>query len=159
MKPKHKRLVFVGTGLALLAFAAFLILSAMEDSVVFFHSPTEVVEGTANASRRIRLGGLVEMGSVEKSSGTQTRFRVTDLKATVPVSYTGVLPDLFREGQGVVVEGQLRDGVFVADQVLAKHDETYMPPEVADALKKSGQWQHMKESMQQAGQLPGSKTR
>ncbi len=159
MKPKHKRLVFVGTGLALLAFAAFLILSAMEDSVVFFHSPTEVVEGTANASRRIRLGGLVEMGSVEKGSGTQMRFRVTDLKATVPVSYTGVLPDLFREGQGVVVEGQLRDGVFVADQVLAKHDETYMPPEVADALKKSGQWQHMKESMQQAGQLPGSKTR
>lgn len=159
MKPKHKRLVFVGTGLALLAFAAFLVLSAMEDSVVFFHSPTEVVEGTANANRRIRLGGLVEVGSVEKGSGAQTRFRVTDLEATVPVTYTGVLPDLFREGQGVVVEGQLRNGVFVADQVLAKHDETYMPPEVADALKKSGQWQHMRDSMQQAGQLPGSKTR
>ena len=159
MKPKHKRLVFVGTGLALLAFAAFLVLSAVEDSVVFFHSPAEVVEGTANANRRIRLGGLVEVGSVEKGSGAQTRFRVTDLEATVPVTYTGVLPDLFREGQGVVVEGQLRDGVFVADQVLAKHDETYMPPEVADALKKSGQWQHIRDSMQQAGQLPGSKTR
>ncbi len=159
MKPKHKRLVFVGTGLALLAFAAFLVLSAVEDSVVFFLSPAEVVEGTANANRRIRLGGLVEVGSVQNGSGAQTHFRVTDLKAAVPVTYTGVLPDLFREGQGVVVEGQLRDGVFVADQVLAKHDETYMPPEVADALKKSGQWQHIRDSMQQAGQLPGSKTR
>jgi cytochrome c-type biogenesis protein CcmE len=157
VKPKHKRFVFVGIGLGLLGFAAFLVLSAMEDSVVFFQSPTEVMAGEASAHRRIRLGGLVEDGSVEKRPGAQTHFRVTDLTTAVPVTFTGVLPDLFREGQGVVVEGQLRDGVFVADQVLAKHDENYMPPEVADALKQSGQWQHMKDRMQ-AGQSPGNKT-
>lgn len=155
MRPKHKRLAFVGIGLGLLAFAAFLILSAARDSVVFFHTPTEVAEKQTRDDRRLRLGGLVEEGSVVRGQGTQVRFRVTDLANAVPVTYTGVLPDLFREGQGVVVEGRLRDGVFVADQVLAKHDEKYMPPEVADALKQSGQWQHMKDSLQQAGQMPG----
>ena len=155
MRPKHKRLVFVGVGLGILAFAAFLVLSAIRDSVVFFHTPTEVAEKKTADDRRMRLGGLVEEGSVERGQGTQTHFRVTDLANAVPVTYTGVLPDLFREGQGVVVEGRIRDGVFVAEQVLAKHDENYMPPEVADALKKSGQWQHMKDSLQQAGQMPG----
>jgi cytochrome c-type biogenesis protein CcmE len=155
VKPKHKRLVFVGIGLGLLGFAAFLVLSAIEESGVFFHSPTEVAEQRTTTDRRMRLGGLVEAGSVERGQGPQVRFRVTDLAHAVPVTYTGVLPDLFREGQGVVVEGRLRDGVFAADQVLAKHDESYMPPEVAEALKKSGQWQHMKDSMQQAGQMPG----
>lgn len=155
MRPKHKRLIFVGIGMGLLGFAAFLVLSAIEDSVVFFRSPTEVVQQQGASDRRMRLGGLVEDGSVERGQGLESRFRVTDLSNAVPVAYTGVLPDLFREGQGVVVEGYLRNGVFVADQVLAKHDENYMPPEVADALKKSGQWQHMKESMQEAGQLSG----
>lgn len=155
MRPKHKRLVFVGIGLGLLAFAAFLILSAARDSVVFFRTPTEVAGKQTRDDRRLRLGGLVEEGSVERGEGTRIRFRVTDLANAVPVTYTGVLPDLFREGQGVVVEGRLHDGVFVADQVLAKHDEKYMPPEVADALKQSGQWQHMKDSLQQAGQMPG----
>jgi cytochrome c-type biogenesis protein CcmE len=158
VKPKYKRSVFVGIGLCLLAFAVFLVLSAIEDTVVFFQSPTEVLAGEASAQRRIRLGGLVEAGSVEQRSGAQTHFRVTDLTTAVPVTFTGVLPDLFREGQGVVVEGRLQDGIFVADQVLAKHDENYMPPEVADALKQSGHWQQMKERMQQAGQSPGSKT-
>ena len=158
MRPKHKRLVFVGVGLGILAFAAFLVLSAIRDSVVFFHTPTEVAEKQTAGDRRMRLGGLVEEGSVERGQGAQTHFRVTDLANAVPVTYTGVLPDLFREGQGVVVEGRLRDGVFVAEQVLAKHDENYMPPEVADALKKSGQWQHMKQSLQQAGQMPGKTT-
>ena len=159
MRPKYKRLIFVGLGLGLIGFAMFLVLSALKDEVVFFHSPTEVVENRTAADRRMRLGGLVEEGSIERGQGAQTRFRVTDLANTVLVTYTGVLPDLFREGQGVVVEGRLRSGVFVADQVLAKHDENYMPPEVADALKKSGQWQHMRESLQQAGQIPGKGSR
>lgn len=155
MKPRHKRLWFVGIGLGLLAFAAFLVLSALEDSVVFFHSPTDVAEKGIAPDRRLRLGGLVEVGSLDRSEGTQVHFRVTDLNRAIPVTFTGVLPDLFREGQGVVVEGHLQENVFVADQVLAKHDENYMPPEVANALKQSGQWQHMRESMQQTGQLPG----
>lgn len=159
MRPKYKRLIFVGLGLGLIGFAMFLVLSALKDEVVFFHSPTEVVENRTAADRRMRLGGLVEEGSIERGQGAQTRFRVTDLANAVLVTYTGVLPDLFREGQGVVVEGRLRGGVFVADQVLAKHDENYMPPEVADALKKSGQWQHMRESLQQAGQIPGKGSR
>lgn len=159
MRPKYKRLIFVGLGLGLIGFAMFLVLSALKDEVVFFHTPTEVVENRTAADRRMRLGGLVEEGSIERGQGAQTRFRVTDLANTVLVTYTGVLPDLFREGQGVVVEGRLRSGVFVADQVLAKHDENYMPPEVADALKKSGQWQHMRESLQQAGQIPGKGSR
>lgn len=158
MRPKHKRLVFVGIGLGLLGFAAVLVLSAIRESVVFFHSPTEVAEQRTAVDRRMRLGGLVENGSIERGQGAQTRFRVTDFANAIPVTYTGVLPDLFREGQGVVVEGRLQNGVFIADQVLAKHDENYMPPEVADALKKSGQWQHMKESLQQAGQMPRKST-
>jgi cytochrome c-type biogenesis protein CcmE len=153
MKLKHRRLTFVLIGVGLLGLAAALVLSAFEEAIVFFHSPTEVIENPPAGDRRLRLGGLVEDGSVERGSGPEIRFRVTDLVNTVPVSFTGVLPDLFREGQGVVAEGHLEAGVFVADQVLAKHDENYMPPEVADALKKSGQWQHMRETMEESGQM------
>ena len=157
MKPKRKRLIFVGIGAGLLGLAAFLVLNALKDSVVFFHSPTEVAEQKVSMERRLRLGGLVEEGSVQRGTGAQVRFRVTDLANAVPITYTGILPDLFREGQGVVVEGRFKNGVLVADQVLAKHDENYMPPEVAEALKKSGQWQHMQDSMRAAGQLPPAK--
>jgi cytochrome c-type biogenesis protein CcmE len=154
VRPKHRRLVFVAVGLGILGFAAFLVLGALEESVVFFHTPTEVAEQRVSLDRRVRVGGLVEEGSVQKGTGPQVRFRVTDLANDIPVTYSGILPDLFREGQGVVVEGRVTNGVLAADQVLAKHDEKYMPPEVAESLKKSGQWQHMQESMREAGQLP-----
>ncbi len=153
MKPKYRRLTFVAIGLGLLGIAAALILSAFQESIVFFHSPSELVEHANLTDRRLRIGGLVEDGSVARDGAT-VRFRVTDLANSVGVAYTGILPDLFREGQGVVAEGRMEGGVFVADQVLAKHDETYMPPEVAEALKKSGQWQHMREAMEQGGQMP-----
>ncbi len=159
MKRKHKRLTFVGLGLLLLATAAALILTALEDSVVFFYSPTDLLskEAELGPDRRLRIGGLVEEGSVERTDGGAiTSFLVTDLQNVVPVTYRGLLPDLFREGQGVVAEGSWRDGRFVASEVLAKHDENYMPPEVADALKKSGKWQHMKDAMESSGQINGS---
>ncbi|MHA1597170.1 MAG: cytochrome c maturation protein CcmE [Alphaproteobacteria bacterium] len=140
MKRKHKRLTFVGLALLLIAAAAALILNAYEESIVFFHSPTDIVEKKVNSDRRLRLGGLVEDGSIEKKADAVVTFRVTDLSNTVAVSYRGILPDLFREGQGVVAEGIFKDGVFRADEVLAKHDETYMSKDVSDALKKSGQW-------------------
>jgi cytochrome c-type biogenesis protein CcmE len=154
VKPKHKRLVFVGIGMGLLGLAAILVLTALEDSVVFFQTPSQVAEKHIAEDRRLRVGGLVEEGSVQRGTGAEVRFRVSDLVNTVAVSYHGILPDLFREGQGIVVEGRIRDDVLVADQVLAKHDEKYMPPEVADALKESGQWRHMQDSMRANGQLP-----
>ncbi len=157
MKLKHRRLTFVLIGLGLLGVAATLVLSAFEEAIVFFHSPTDVIEDPPADDRRLRVGGLVEDGSVERGGDTVVRFRVTDMANTIPVSFDGVLPDLFREGQGVVAEGHLENGVFVADQVLAKHDENYMPPEVADALKRSGHWQEMQEKMQEAGQIEGSR--
>jgi cytochrome c-type biogenesis protein CcmE len=157
VKPKHRRLTFVLIGLGLLGVAAALVLSAFDEAIVFFRSPSDLVEKAELGDRRLRLGGLVEEGSVERGSGTDVRFRITDLENAIPVRYTGILPDLFREGQGVVAEGRMQDGVFVADEVLAKHDETYMPPEVADALKKSGQWQHMREKLEQSGQLAKEK--
>lgn len=140
MKRKHKRLTFVLIALLLLGGASALVLSAFEENIVFFQSPTDIAEGKVTQDRRFRLGGLVEEGSVDRSAGKTVTFRVTDLAKSVSVSYTGILPDLFREGQGVVCEGKLVGGTFIADEVLAKHDENYMPPEVADALKKSGQW-------------------
>jgi cytochrome c-type biogenesis protein CcmE len=140
MKRKHKRLTFVGVALVLLAGAAALVLSAFEENIVFFMSPTDIAANKVSENQRFRLGGLVEEGSVDRSGGETVTFKVTDITNIVAVSYTGILPDLFREAQGVVAEGRLKNGVFVADEVLAKHDETYMPPEVADALKKSGQW-------------------
>ena len=140
MKRKHKRLTFVGVALVLLAGAAALVLLAFEDNIVFFMSPTDIAANKVSENQRFRLGGLVEEGSVDRSGGETVTFKVTDITNSVAVTYTGILPDLFREAQGVVAEGRLKNGVFVADEVLAKHDETYMPPEVADALKKSGQW-------------------
>jgi len=140
MKRKHKRLTFVGVALVLLAGAAALVLSAFEENIVFFMSPTDIAANKVSENQRFRLGGLIEEGSVDRSGGETVTFKVTDITNSVAVTYTGILPDLFREAQGVVAEGRLKNGVFVADEVLAKHDETYMPPEVADALKKSGQW-------------------
>jgi cytochrome c-type biogenesis protein CcmE len=140
MKRKHKRLTFVGVALVLLAGAAALVLLAFEENIVFFMSPTDIAANKVSENQRFRLGGLVEEGSVDRSGGETVTFKVTDITNIVAVSYTGILPDLFREAQGVVAEGRLKNGVFVADEVLAKHDETYMPPEVADALKQSGQW-------------------
>ena len=143
MTRKRRRLVFVAGGLVALGIATALVLNAFEESLVFFYTPTDIVERKPAPEQRFRLGGLVEEASVERAAdGLTTTFRITDLSHVVAVSYTGLLPDLFREGQGVVTEGQLTaNGVFIASEVLAKHDETYMPPEVAEALKKSGQWQ------------------
>ena len=141
MKRKHRRLVFLGAGLGALGLAAGLVLSALDDTLVFFHDPSTVRERDFPPDQRLRIGGLVEENSVVRADdGLTVRFTVTDLAHTVPVTYSGILPDLFREGQGVVAEGYLEGGVFQADEVLAKHDENYMPREVADALKKSGQW-------------------
>ena len=142
MKRKHRRLTFILTCLVLLGAAAGLVLVAFEDNLVFFYSPTDLTVKDIPEGRRFRIGGLVEEGSVTRlADGLTVSFRVTDLSKTVPVTYKGVLPDLFREGQGVVAEGYLdANGVFTAEMVLAKHDENYMPPEVADALRASGQW-------------------
>jgi cytochrome c-type biogenesis protein CcmE len=116
-----------------------LVLFALEDSIVFFHTPSDVAEGRMAPERRFRLGGLVAKGSLKRGAGTKVSFDVTDTLKTVPVSYDGILPDLFREGQGVVAEGRIGPGgVFEADSVLAKHDENYMPPEVAKALREKG---------------------
>ncbi len=140
LKPKHRRLLLVGLSLSVLAVAAFLILRALNENLVFFYSPTMVMEKKPEPDQRFRIGGLVEAGSVERR-GSEASFRVTDGAHVVTVVYAGALPDLFREGQGVVADGNLsRDGVFQAREVLARHDENYMPPEVAEALKKSGVW-------------------
>ena len=143
LKRKHRRLVFVVAGMTSLLIAAGLVLNAFEDNLVFFYTPSDLVEKDITEGRRFRLGGLVEEGSVKRlADGLTVEFTVTDLVATIPVSYRGPLPDLFREGQGVVTEGKMAaGGLFIADSVLAKHDENYMPPEVAEALKASGQWQ------------------
>jgi cytochrome c-type biogenesis protein CcmE len=129
----------IGTAVAILAIAAIMVAFALRDTIVFFQTPSDVAEGKVQVGERFRLGGLVADGSVLRGEGTKVRFDVTDTEKSVSVSYEGILPDLFREGQGVVTEGKLdADGHFVADTVLAKHDENYMPPEVADALKKKG---------------------
>lgn len=142
MKRKHKRLSFVALGIIILAIAASLILFAFKDNIVFFLSPTEITnklqKNEINPDQRLRIGGLVKKGSVTK--GALNRFKVTDLNKSIVVEFKGLLPDLFREGQGIVAEGKYNNGVFTASEVLAKHDETYMPPEVAEALKKSGKW-------------------
>jgi cytochrome c-type biogenesis protein CcmE len=141
MTRKRRRLVLIGGGLAVLAIAVALMLNAFRDSIVFFNSPSDVAERHIAPGTRIRLGGLVKTGSLVHSNDLKIRFDVTDGNREIAVVYQGVLPDLFREGQGVVAEGALDgSGVFAADTILAKHDETYMPKEVADALKKSGHW-------------------
>jgi len=138
---KQRRLVFVLAGMATLGAAAALVLYNLKDSMVFFYSPTDLVTKSVPKDRRIRVGGLVEQGSVRRAADATVEFRVTDTAHSVPVVYRGVLPDLFREGQGVVAEGRFEPGGrFRADDVLAKHDEKYMPPEVVDALKKAGEW-------------------
>ena len=141
MTRKRKRLIFVLSGLALLGLATALTLSALKDNLVFFYSPSDLYSKGVESGRLLRLGGLVENGSV-KRDGRMVYFNVTDGRKSVPVTYGGDLPDLFREGQGVVVEGRMQaDGNFAASTVLAKHDEKYMPPEVVDALKRAGRWQ------------------
>jgi cytochrome c-type biogenesis protein CcmE len=141
MTRKQRRLVLIGTGVGVLAVAVALMLNAFRDSIVFFNSPTDVAAKQVPPGTRIRLGGLVKNGSLVRADGLRVRFEVTDGKGEIPVKYDGVLPDLFREGQGVVAEGTLdNSGTFDADTILAKHDATYMPKEVVDALKKSGHW-------------------
>ena len=140
MKRKHRRLSVLLLAVLAAGTAAALVLAAFEDNLVYFRSPSEIAAWEASGER-MRMGGLVKTGSLLRQ-GARVAFRVTDLKNEVEVIYEGILPDLFREGQGVVVEGRLLPGgVFRADGVLAKHDETYMPPEVAEALKESGRWQ------------------
>ncbi len=141
MTRKQRRLVLISAGVGILGLAAGLVLSALKDSIVFFNSPTDLVEKHITPGTRIRLGGLVVPGSVVKGKDLNVRFEVSDGNKAIGVSYQGILPDLFREGQGVVTEGTLDPaGGFKADTVLAKHDERYMPKEVADALKKQGPW-------------------
>jgi cytochrome c-type biogenesis protein CcmE len=141
MTRKQTRLAIVLSSLTVGAFAVGLILYAISDTIVFFYTPSEIAEKNVKPGTRIRLGGLVETGSIVKESTTVTSFIVTDQIGTIKVRHEGQLPDLFREGQGVVAEGaQAADGVFVADSVLAKHDENYMPKDVADRLKEKGVW-------------------
>jgi cytochrome c-type biogenesis protein CcmE len=145
MTRKQKRMAVIATGMGILAVAVGLVLFALEDTIVFFYGPSEVAAKTIGPGQRFRLGGLVAEGSVVRGEGKTVRFVVTDMKTTLPVTYTGILPDLFREGQGVVAEGRLDAmGTFEADSVLAKHDENYMPPEVAKVLKEQGEWKPSK---------------
>jgi cytochrome c-type biogenesis protein CcmE len=137
VKPRHKRLLAILGGLAALGAATALVLTAFQDNLVFFFTPTQVAEKEAPQGRLFRIGGMVENGSV-KRDGVEVRFVVTDTAKTIPVVYRGALPDLFREGKGVVAQGTLGpDGVFTAREVLAKHDENYMPPEAAHAVEKA----------------------
>lgn len=140
MKARHKRFGIVLVGMAALGLASYLVLNALEGNLSYFFSPTEVVQGKAPADHVFRLGGLVEAGSVTRKEGELTvNFVVTDMAQRVTVAYSGILPDLFAEGQGVIAQGRMGpDQVFIAQEVLAKHDETYMPPEVASALEEAG---------------------
>ena len=136
MKPRHKRLALIGGIVGSVAVATGLVLNAFQSNLVFFFSPSQVVAKEAPTARTFRLGGLVQEGSV-KRNGTEVEFAVTDTAQTISVRYTGILPDLFKEGKGVVAQGQLQGDVFMAREVLAKHDENYMPPEAAEALKQA----------------------
>ena len=157
MTRKQRRLVMIGAAGAILAVAATLVLSALRDSIVFFNSPTDIVEKHVAPGTRIRLGGLVAEGSVVRGENLDVKFSVTDGKSSINAAYRGILPDLFREGQGVIAEGTLDSaGVFKADSVLAKHDEKYMPKEVADALKKQGLWKEESGKMIPATSAPAN---
>ena len=152
MTPRKKRLLFALVGLGALGLATTFVLNAFRENLVFFFSPSDVAAGKPPAERAFRLGGMVVEGSVERGGdGLTVRFVVTDFAQSVPVKFTGILPDLFTEGQGVVAQGRLGpDGTFLASEVLAKHDETYMPPEVADALERAGK--------EPPGGMPGSRS-
>ncbi|MEE1654896.1 cytochrome c maturation protein CcmE [Microvirga sp. CF3062] len=142
MTRKQRRLTLIGVAGCVLAVALGLVLYAMNDTIVFFNSPADIQAKSVQPGTRIRLGGLVKEGSVQRGADQQITFEVMDAQAVIKVNYKGLLPDLFREGQGIVAEGILESSsVFRADSVLAKHDENYMPREVADALKKQGHWQ------------------
>ena len=138
MKARSKRLMLVGGGVALLFAAVALVLSAFQQNLVFFHTPTEVSEGKAPTGKTFRIGGMVEDGSIAREAdGITVRFAITDTAKVIPVTYKGTLPDLFKEGKGAVVQGKLEGGVFSATEVLAKHDENYMPPEAAHAVEQA----------------------
>ncbi len=142
MTRKQKRFTVIFGALALLGVAVALVLTALSEQVTFFRTPSEVIAAPAESAGRIRLGGLVEMGSMKNAESAGVEFAIEDTTDRIVVHYAGILPDLFREGQGVVAEGRMQpDGTFMADTVLAKHDETYMPKEVADKLKEQGYWQ------------------
>ena len=145
MKRRHKRIAFIFVGLAGLALAAFLALRAFQNNLVFFFSPTQVAAKEAPVDRTFRIGGLVEEGTLKRETdGLTVRYTVTDTAASIPVVYKGILPDLFKEGKGCVAQGKIgADGVFQADEVLAKHDENYMPPEAGKAIDKA---KHAKEA-------------
>lgn len=137
MKTRHKRIMIAVGALVVLGTATALVLNAFNSNLVFFYSPTQVAAKEAPTGRTFRLGGMVEAGSVRRD-GVNVHFVVTDTVKSVPVQYQGILPDLFKEGKGVVAQGQLKDGHFEAREVLAKHDENYMPPEAAEALRQAG---------------------
>ncbi len=148
MTRKQRRLILIGSSLGVLAIAVALVLSSLRESIVFFNSPTDIADNSTALGKRIRLGGMVKMGSLDN---LQIRFAVTDGNKDIPVSYRGIVPDLFREGQGVVAEGHVEPGgTFTADTVLAKHDENYMPREVVDTLKKQGHWQETSAPVKQS---------
>jgi cytochrome c-type biogenesis protein CcmE len=149
MKPRHKRFAAIAAGVAALGVATALVLNAFQSNLVFFYTPTQIANNEAPQGKSFRVGGMVEVGSV-KRSGVEVRFVVTDTARSVPVVYSGILPDLFKEGKGVVAQGQIGpDGIFRAREVLAKHDENYMPPEAAEAMKKAH------EKGQPAGSMKG----
>jgi cytochrome c-type biogenesis protein CcmE len=149
MKPRHKRMAGVAIGVVVLGIATALVLNAFQSNLVFFYTPTQIAANEAPQGKSFRVGGMVETGSV-KRNGVDVSFRVTDTAKTIPVVYTGILPDLFKEGKGVVAQGQIGpDGVFRAREVLAKHDENYMPPEAAEAMKQA------REKGQPAGSMKG----
>jgi len=137
MKPRYKKMILIGGGVVILTTAGLLVLNAFRSNLVYFRSPTEILSGAVSTQGTLRLGGMVDVGSVKKiPNSLKVEFKVTDFEKCIAVRYDGILPDLFREGQGVITQGKLEPGnVFVADQVLAKHDEKYMPPEVAKSLK------------------------
>jgi cytochrome c-type biogenesis protein CcmE len=145
MKARQKRMVFILVGLVALGLASWLVFNALGNNMSYFYSPTEVVQKKAPQDHLFRLGGMVVNGSVQRGQELTVRFAVTDTANVVNVEYTGILPDLFAEGQGVIAQGKLADsGIFIASEVLAKHDENYMPPEVTDALEKAGAMQNSK---------------
>ncbi len=156
MKPRHKRLALIGGLLTAAGVTVALVLNAFQSNMVFFYSPSQVAAHEAPALRAFRIGGMVQTGSV-KREGLNVNFVVTDTAKTVPVRYVGLLPDLFQEGKGVVAQGQMLDGVFVAREVLAKHDENYMPPQAADAIQKAQKGQsRLTETLVQAGTGTGT---